>query len=153
MSSIIRFTLDECSELKSVTLPNSVESIERFAFEGCINLKDFYCWAENVPSTDNNAFYETPCELATLHVPATSLDAYKNTYPWSQFGKIVALEDITIPGDVTGNGVVDDEDIAFVLECIMNNTFDTKADVNHDSKVNVADLVEIVNIIKNNGAQ
>lgn len=65
----------------------------------------------------------------------------------------MALEDITIPGDVTGNGVVDDEDIAFVLECIMNNTFDTKADVNHDSKVNVADLVEIVNIIKNNGAQ
>ncbi len=54
---------------------------------------------------------------------------------------------------MSGNGVVDDEDIAFVLECIMNNAFDTKADINHDGKVNVADLVEIMNIIKNNDAQ
>lgn len=53
------------------------------------------------------------------------------------FGKIVALTDV---------------DKAFVIECIMNNTFDAKADINHDSKVNVADLVEL-NKIENNGDQ
>jgi hypothetical protein len=53
------------------------------------------------------------------------------------FGKIVALPDV---------------DKAFVIECIMNNTFDAKADTNHDSKVNVADLVEL-NKNENNSAQ
>ena len=32
-------------------------------------------------------------ENATLHVPASSIDAYKNTRPWSRFGNIVALTD------------------------------------------------------------
>ena len=82
-----------CSGLNSIFIPNSVTSIESTAFEFCIGLKDFYCRAENVPSTDNNAFYETLCELATLHVPAGSVNAYKKTYPWSLFGTIVALTD------------------------------------------------------------
>jgi hypothetical protein len=32
-------------------------------------------------------------ENATLQVPASSIDAYKNTRPWSRFGNIVALTD------------------------------------------------------------
>ena len=35
----------------------------------------------------------TPCNKATLHVPVGSVDAYMNTSPWSQFGKIVVLKD------------------------------------------------------------
>ena len=50
-----------------------------------------YCHAVNPPSGDYAAFDNTPISSATLHVPAESLDAYKATYPWREFGSIVAL--------------------------------------------------------------
>ena len=71
----------------------SVTSIGDKAFYACSSLEDFYCWANNVPSTNSDAFESTPCNSATLHVPAGSVDAYKNTYPWSLFEEIVALTD------------------------------------------------------------
>lgn len=82
-----------CINLSSITIPNSVSTIYGWAFGNCWALTDFYSWAEIVPSTHRFAFDGTPCGSATLHVPSTSIDAYKNTYPWSQFGNIVALRD------------------------------------------------------------
>ena len=80
-----------CSGLTSVTIGNSVESIGGWAFAYCHELLDVYCYAEKVPSTDNYAFYSSNYKNATLHVPAASIDNYKASYPWSRFGKIVAL--------------------------------------------------------------
>ena len=82
-----------CIDLFSVTIPNSVTSIDGWAFGNCRALSDFYSWAEILPSTHRFAFDGTPCGSATLHVPVGSVDAYKNTYPWSLFGTIVALTD------------------------------------------------------------
>jgi hypothetical protein len=137
-----------------------VTYIGRDAFYGCDELTDVYCQAEKLRNNkwSGEGLYTYPSAFSfpqamTLHVPAASIEAYKAIEPWNDFMSIVALEGISIHGDVTGNGTVDDEDIAFVLNCIINSIFDTKADINHDSKVNVADLVDIVNIIKNNGAQ
>ena len=50
-----------------------------------------YCYAENVPVTDENAFDGTPTEKSTLHVPANAIDAYKAAWPWSDFKEIVVL--------------------------------------------------------------
>ena len=103
-----------CSGLTSITIPNSVTSIKEHAFSGCscltsitigsgvINigsstlgncpeLTDVYCYAENVPSTNANAFNGSYIEHATLHVPASSVNAYKNTEPWSKFKNIVGI--------------------------------------------------------------
>ena len=66
-------------------------SIEYHAFDGCSKLQDVYCYAENAPSTDNNAFYNSYPEYVPLHVPAASIESYKAKRPWSGFGKIVAL--------------------------------------------------------------
>ena len=82
---------NDCSGLTSVTIGNSVESIGEYAFADCPELLDVYCYAENVPSTDSDAFDGSNPENATLHVLAASIESYKATEPWSGFGKIVAL--------------------------------------------------------------
>ena len=86
-------TFRNCSGLSMICIPNSVTFIKKYAFEGCSSLKDFYCFADILPDSYPSIFNDTPCELATLHVPARSLDLYKQTKPWSDFGNIVALTD------------------------------------------------------------
>ena len=66
-------------------------NIGDYAFSDCSELLDVYCYAENVPSTESDAFNGSYPEYATLHVPNASIDSYKATAPWSSFGKIVAL--------------------------------------------------------------
>jgi hypothetical protein len=80
-----------CSSLTSVTIGNSVRSIGNSAFAYCTELLNVYCYAENVPSTESDAFDGSYPENATLHVPDASIDSYKATNPWSSFGKIIAI--------------------------------------------------------------
>ena len=101
VTSIGEGAFDRCSNLKIVSIPRSVTYIGSCTFAGCFNLTDFYCYAENVPKTEYDLFgdvptsffyHERPHESATLHVPAVSIEKYKATEPWKDFGNIVALE-------------------------------------------------------------
>jgi hypothetical protein len=51
-----------------------------------------YCYTEKVPNTGERLFYNSSIFNATLHVPAASIEAYRNEEQW-YFGKIVALTD------------------------------------------------------------
>ena len=93
VTAIGEFAFSGCSALTSITIPISVTSIGRFAFSYCSGLKDYYVWAEKVPSTNSNSFSNTNIENATLHVPAASVEIYRQTDPWSGFGRIVPLTD------------------------------------------------------------
>ena len=81
-----------CSGLTSVVIPNSVNSIESDAFGSCTELVDFYCYATQVPATDEYAFSSTPLGNVTLHVPFESIAAYQSQSPWSGFGTITSIE-------------------------------------------------------------
>ena len=81
-----------CSGLTSITIPNSVTSIEQKAFAGCSKLEDVYCYAEKIPSTSTDAFKDSYPQYATLHIPASALNDYKATAPWSEFGTIKAID-------------------------------------------------------------
>ena len=87
-----------CSSLTAITLPASVTSIGGSAFNGCESLTDVYCNAEEIPHTSTNAFSGSNIENATLHVPASAMDEYKTTAPWSSFGTIKDIE----KGDADG---------------------------------------------------
>ena len=91
VTSIDEQAFYDCTGLISVTIPNSVTSIGDYAFYCSTALKNVYCYAEKVPSTESDAFSSSPIADATLHVPNASVDSYKATAPWSSFGKIVAL--------------------------------------------------------------
>ena len=78
--------------MTSITIPNSVTSIGECTFAYCENIENVYCYAEEVPSTDYHAFFCSNIENATLHVPASAIEAYKTTEPWSDFGTIKAID-------------------------------------------------------------
>ena len=90
------YAFESCSRLTSVNIDNSVKDIGSKAFAYCAELTDVYCYAENVPTTQSDAFVDSYIEYVTLHVPAASIEQYKAKAPWSNFGTIVAT-DGTIP--------------------------------------------------------
>ena len=77
-----------CYKLPYIVLPESLVSIDDYAFSSCSNL-EVYCYAEQVPETGSYVFYFPN----TLHVPAASINAYRNDEEWSKFWHIVALKD------------------------------------------------------------
>lgn len=81
-----------CTSLTSVSIPASVESIGLWAFLGCKSLNDVYCYATTVPKVNNNIFNYVHMTHATLHVPATSVEAYRTISPWNSFKNIVPIE-------------------------------------------------------------
>ncbi len=95
-------------------LPNSVETIKQDAFSWCQNLEaivmgsgvtdidvaihyhicpDIYCYATEVPLTDGDAFHWAgPLDWPrTLHVPAESIEDYRNASPWNYIPNIVPI--------------------------------------------------------------
>ena len=88
--SIEEKAFEYCSNLTSVTLPSSVAYVGTYAFAGCTGISDFTCLAEEVPETERTAFDWSGVENKTLYVPITSIESYQSTYPWSRFGSIVA---------------------------------------------------------------
>lgn len=115
LTSIESYAFSCCTGLTSITIPNSVVTIGNCAFQGntglktliignsvkqiqynafanCEELTDVFCYAEAVPTTENDAFNNSYIEYATLHVPAASLEAYKAATPWSGFKNIVPID-------------------------------------------------------------
>ena len=94
-----------------------------------------YCYAEDVPLTGSDVFKDSYIESATLHVPAISINTYKTTEPWKNFGTIVTLGDT--PGlqkcatpvisykDGKLSLSCDTEDVDFVtiVECLDNKKY------------------------------
>lgn len=91
-----------CTNLRVIRIGKGVKEIGGGAFSGISGNPgtraegkgiDVYCYSETVPKTATDAFKGTSLEASTLHVPATAVEAYKATWPWSDFKDIVAIEE------------------------------------------------------------
>ena len=89
VTSIGDFAFYKCTSLTSITIGSEIKYINSYAFASCPELTDVTCYAENVPTTYSNAFYDTHIENATLHVPASAVNAYKAADPWKNFKNII----------------------------------------------------------------
>ena len=156
--------------MEQVTIPETIEKIGDAAFAGCTSLKVIYSYAkEPIPLGSAKAkvrtradgeeisastvFAEVDKETCVLYVPFGSADKYKAADGWSEFKNIVEM-DSDILGDANNDGKVDADDIDAITRYIMEGDDEgfifKNADVNGDEKINAADIVEVVNIIKAN---
>ena len=74
----------ECKGIISVTIPNSVISIENQAFYFCTSLTSVRVEATTPPKLDSNAFNRCP-DLTKILVPSASVNAYKTASGWSNY--------------------------------------------------------------------
>lgn len=110
LDSIGDRALSRLQMLESIKLPSTLSKIGPMAFMNSSKLKDVYAlMTVPVPITEDdyifadmaNGVKTSTCSKMTLHVPASSLEAYKNAPVWRTFG--------TILGDISGiNGIESD---------------------------------------------
>ena len=87
LTDLGRYAFLFCTSLTSIAIPESVTYIGRYAFNNCDNLRDIYCFALEPPGSETNIDgYQ-----ATLHVPVESVEAYRSTFPWSNFMNVVSV--------------------------------------------------------------
>ena len=95
-----------CTSLTSVTIPFSTKDIYPSAFAKCNNLTVVYCLAEKLRNDfwSGEGLYAYPetfkdsyPQAMTLHVPASAIEAYKGTEPWSSFKSFVPIGEGEIP--------------------------------------------------------
>lgn len=80
-----------CFDIKSLTISGSVKKIGNGAFSGCMDLTDITCLSETPPTIEGDIFIRVPMERAILRVPASAVETYKATAPWSGFGTIMPV--------------------------------------------------------------
>ena len=89
------YAFNDCSSLKKIIIGSNVTSIDSYAFRNCMEMNEVFCYREQVPSTKNDVFSGSYIDYATLHVPASAVNAYKAADPWKNFKSIVAIDGTT----------------------------------------------------------
>ncbi len=166
VTSIFPSAFNECSDLTSVTIPNSVTYIGDEAFLGCIGLTSvtigsrvtnigyhafWFCGPltsilslNNTPPTFDGTYVN---ENSVLWVPKGSANAYREADGWKDFQNIKEI----IDGDVNLDGEVNQADVDAIVDFIMNKDpegiYESQADLNGDDVVDAADVVKLVTIL------
>ena len=167
---------EDCNNLMSISIPSNVTSIGDRAFFDCSNLKSVVSYImepfnimpnvfrkiEYTPLSGGTWEEEYVSSSATLYVPIGTLEKYKalsgfsylsisgTSYysnGWTMFARMVEMK----LGDANGDRTVDEDDVTTMADYIIgknvDNCYELNADLNGDKEVNVADIVELNNLL------
>ena len=81
-----------CSNIETITIGSNVTDIGESAFSGCQSVYEITCKATKAPNVYESTF-ENVSTLATLYVPAESVQKYKIHAVWSRFFNIEPIEE------------------------------------------------------------
>lgn len=137
-----------CTSLTCVNLLTPTVVIEKHAFSMCSALTTITCPLTTPPAMYYEECFDSPhYESATLYVPASAVESYRNAPVWKKFVHIQAIDPEVLPGDVNGDGEINIADINAVIDVILGGATNPSADVNNDGEVNIADVNAIIDII------
>lgn len=88
-----------CSQIPSIELPSTIQTIAQSAFNGCYNISNIICDAMEPPSVMKDAFDGVAKDNFTVEVPAQSVTRYKTESGWSDFRRIAAHYDFSVSRD------------------------------------------------------
>ena len=139
--------------MTSITIPNSVTSIQSYAFYGN-DILEVISKIENPFDIGYQTFSINTFSNASLYVPIGAIDKYKAKEGWKKFVFIEegnGDEDLPMIGDANRDNIVNATDIVEVVNKIMGKPSkkfnQIAADVNNDGSVNDTDILKIVQII------
>ena len=142
-----------CSSLKYFTYGSKLENIGQEAFSDCTALVQITSKAKAAPTCGSQALEDINKWECILNVPKGYLTVYQAADQWKDFFFMEEEEYMPLQkGDVNSDGNVDKDDLGDLVEYIMGNkpngVTDESADVNGDHKVDVADVVALVALLK-----
>lgn len=94
VESIGRYSFSNCKNLKKIEISENVTHIRDYAFLEDESLQEVYCYAKNIPINNHTIFNASNYKNATLYVPKSSLEKYKSTLPWSDFKYIEPISEV-----------------------------------------------------------
>lgn len=97
-----------------MVLGKNVSNIDTYAFSDT-NIKEFYVTSDKFLDCSGYVFSSIDLSGATLYVPEALLSYYQKKYPWTNFGKVLALsgEDVFAEPCATPSISYNGEDIVF----------------------------------------
>ena len=89
--SITAYAFYDCTNLISITLPESMMSIGEAAFCDCLSLTSITCYATVPPSCVAWAFDCVESSIP-IYVPANSISDYQDAKEWRNFTNFIGIE-------------------------------------------------------------
>ena len=85
VTTIEEYAFADCRSLTSVTIPDSVTTIGDSAFYLCGSLTSVYCEATTPPTFGGSSVFDANVAARKIYVPAESVEAYKAATNWSDY--------------------------------------------------------------------
>ena len=161
LETIESYAFAECSNLENLVIPSTVTSIGWGVIMYDESLATVTSRIINPYAVEDGAFVigdqwdqENQVSIftlptATLYVPGGKRDVYQKLNGWNVFQN---MEEYVLSGDANGDGDVDNQDLDIVVRYIMGEKIENfifkNADTNEDDKVDVGDVVKLIDKLK-----
>ena len=141
----------DCTSLTSIEIPENVAALDRHAFYNCTSLTSVYFYGDAPTIASKSTFSQTPSSLVLYYIAGKSgwtsptwTDSNGVTYNTATFTPGDVDPKPTIPGDISGDGVLDYFDVTTLYAAYQSGDVDTELMyLNHH---HIADYYDLSNL-------